>query len=94
MSHMLVTPMVETTRKPNGEPRWCFRCRSVQPFEFVVLTPEVSSWCELDDEREPGEDGRVYWGTGAYYSPTRKIECATCHLEDGDCFPGTWREWE
>jgi hypothetical protein len=30
----------------------------------------------------------------SYYGPTPHIECATCGKWDGDCFPGTAREWE
>lgn len=29
----------------------------------------------------------------SYYGPTRQIECTHCHTTDGDCFPGTEREW-
>lgn len=28
----------------------------------------------------------------SYYGPHCTIECAHGHT-DGDCFPGTWREW-
>lgn len=30
----------------------------------------------------------------SYYGPTPAVECATCHLIDGDLFPGNYREWE
>lgn len=30
----------------------------------------------------------------SYYGPTPRVECATCHLTDGDLFPGNNREWE
>lgn len=30
----------------------------------------------------------------SYYGPSASVECATCHTEDGDCFPGTSRECE
>lgn len=29
----------------------------------------------------------------SYYGPTPRIECATCHVIDGDLFPGREREW-
>jgi hypothetical protein len=29
----------------------------------------------------------------SYYGPTPHVECATCGTYDGDCFPGTEREW-
>lgn len=32
------------TRELDGEPRWCFRCRCVRPFEFVVSYPRSTSW--------------------------------------------------
>jgi hypothetical protein len=72
MIHVLHTPMEEVTREPNGEPRYCFRCRKVQPFAYVVSRP-------ID---------RM-----SYYGPSARIECAACHLVDGDMFPGRWREW-
>jgi hypothetical protein len=31
--------LVETYRRPDGEPRWCFRCRSKQQFDYVVRMP-------------------------------------------------------
>lgn len=64
--------MREVVRRPDGEPRWCFRCRKVRVFEYVVLAPVGIS----------------------YYGPTPAIECGTCHLMDGDLFPGRSREWE
>ena len=30
----------------------------------------------------------------SYYGPNPGVECATCHLRDGDLFPGRYREWE
>ncbi|MGC5249641.1 hypothetical protein ACPXB3_22285 [Gordonia sp. DT219] len=30
----------------------------------------------------------------SYYGPNTRIECGTCHLTDGDLFPGRSREWE
>lgn len=58
--------------------RWCFRCRKRREFFYVQSNPIVT---HPDD-------------TATYYGPTFKIECSHCHTEDGDCFPGTWREWE
>jgi hypothetical protein len=29
----------------------------------------------------------------SYYGPTSSIECATCHTDDSDLFPGREREW-
>ena len=57
--------------------RWCFVCRKRRAFERVVSRPVVTS---LDD-------------TGAWYGPTTDIACASCRTVDGDCFPGTEREW-
>lgn len=31
---------------------------------------------------------------GWYWGPTARVECEKCHTVDGDCFPGTYREWE
>ena len=30
----------------------------------------------------------------SWYDPNPGVECATCHLRDGDLFPGRYREWE
>jgi hypothetical protein len=30
----------------------------------------------------------------SWYGPTPHVECSVCRLVDGDCFPGTGREWE
>jgi hypothetical protein len=39
--------MEETFRRPDGE-RWCFRCKSRRPFDYVVNSPvedrENPSW--------------------------------------------------
>lgn len=61
----------EVVRRADGAERWCFRCRAIRRFEYVVLAPVEPS----------------------YYGPTPRIECATCHLIDGDLFPGRYREW-
>lgn len=29
----------------------------------------------------------------SYYGPSDHIECTFCKTTDGDCFPGTEREW-
>lgn len=29
----------------------------------------------------------------SYYGPSVWIECGSCHLTDGDLFPGRYREW-
>lgn len=91
--HLLHTPMTETYRRTDGEGRWCFRCRCKRPFEYVITSPIVSCWCPIDGRQDDGE-GVVEWSTGAWYGPSTHIECAVCHLVDGDCFPGRWREWE
>ena len=30
----------------------------------------------------------------SYYGPDVDVKCGNCKLSDGDCFPGTFREWE
>lgn len=30
----------------------------------------------------------------SYYGPNPSIRCSVCNLDDGDCFPGSSREWE
>jgi hypothetical protein len=71
--------MVEYWRKPYGE-RWCFTCRKRRQFENVRDIPFVPENPTIDD---------MPW-----YGPTDHIECSVCKTWDGDCFPGTSREWE
>lgn len=75
--HICWEPQEETYRRPDGT-RWCFTCRSRQPFDYVVMSP-------VEDRDDPD--------TWSYYGPTPHIECATCHTHDGDVFPGCSREW-
>lgn len=67
-------PMEETARRPDGETRWCFKCRARRDFFQVIHSPTT-------------EEG-WWWG------PVNSIRCGTCNKADGDCFPGTYREWE
>lgn len=30
----------------------------------------------------------------SYYGPNPSVRCMNCNTNDGDCFPGTSREWE
>lgn len=30
----------------------------------------------------------------SYYGPNPSIQCGHCKTDDGDCFPGTSREWD
>ena len=69
--HILHTPLKEVAAFSEGE-RYCFRCRTRQPFMRVVLVTREMS----------------------YYGPTREVRCCVCDELNGDCFPGTWREWK
>lgn len=86
VTHILHTPMEEVRREAEGE-RWCFKCRKRREFVRVVTTPITVFWCDLKTRK-------IESNTGAWYGPSARIECDTCHLVDGDCFPGTYREWE
>lgn len=71
--HICRGPAMErVVDKPDGEPRWCFKCRSRQPFRYTVDAPTEPS----------------------YYGPNPSIRCGHCGTDDGDCFPGTAREWD
>jgi hypothetical protein len=93
--HVLSTPMVEVTRKPyqEGAERWCFTCRKRVPFHLVITQPIVMCWCPLDEPRREDGEGEVIFNSGAYYGPTFAVRCTACNTCDGDCFPGTYREW-
>ena len=49
-------PTEEIRRENNGEPRWCFRCRKVRVFEFIVRRP-------IDPESYYGPHWGIYCGT-------------------------------
>lgn len=87
--HILRTPMEEVHRSPlhDGEPRFCFHCRKRRVFDFVVDRPIniAMDWYWPTDEELMDHE--------SYYGPSRRIECTSCHTTDGDCFPGTSREW-
>ncbi len=34
----------EVQRRPHGEERWCFQCRTYRPFELVVMAPVEMSY--------------------------------------------------
>ena len=84
--HILwIGPHEEVIRRPyrDGSERFCFHCRKRQVFEYVVLSPVFDHTLPVNE-----------WPTDAYYGPIRKVECSVCKTQDGDKFPGTWREWE
>jgi hypothetical protein len=93
--HILHTPMTEVSRDPyrDGEERWCFQCRKRRPFELVITEPIVMCWCRIDGPRREDGEGEVVFNSGAYYGPTPQVMCTKCKTVDGDCFPGTYREW-
>lgn len=42
--HVLWTePHEEVSRTPDGEPRYCYTCRTARPFEHVVMAPVAPS---------------------------------------------------
>lgn len=79
--HILHIPSEDVVRRPDGV-RWCFTCRKRCEFVFVQSNPVVDPDRPLEDQ------------TAAWYGPSFHVECGTCGTWDGDCFPGTYREWE
>ena len=77
MSSHILITPMEEVVRRTHGERWCFRCRTRREFWFVLERPIVTS---IDDP-------------GVYYGPTPHIECSACQTWDGDCFPGTSREW-
>ncbi len=49
-------PMEEISRKPDGD-RWCFRCRKVRAFDFVVDAPVEPSYYEPNPSVRCGSCG-------------------------------------
>lgn len=54
--HINFGPPMETIKdEPNGEPRWCFTCRKVREFRFIVRAPTEISYY--------GPEGDIKCGT-------------------------------
>lgn len=101
-----VGPHKETYRQDHRSPRWCFLCRDIRVFEYVIMSPiDTTTWVFVGDflshvhidDPDEHDSGHAYtvvvdWEPN-YYGPIHHIECTTCHTVDGDCFPGTQREW-
>lgn len=77
-------------------------CAEVSPGVHICHTPmkEVTAralgerWCFVCRKRRPfmllvSEPIGL-----SYYGPTKEVRCCTCDTVDGDCFPGTEREWD
>jgi hypothetical protein len=77
MTFHILYTPMEEVRRQSVGERWCFACCKRREFAHVVSRPIVTS---IDD-------------TGAWYGPTHEIVCPVCKTVDGDCFPGTEREW-
>jgi hypothetical protein len=61
----------------------------------VLRRPDGERWCFVCRKRRDFEYVlRAPVDPESWYGPTPDIQCASCHTSDGDCFPGTWREWE
>lgn len=64
-----------------------------EPLEEIVRKQLGERWCFVCRKRRPFVY-LVYRPIGlSYYGPHREVECDHCHTTDGDCFPGTVREW-
>lgn len=59
-----------------------------------VRRPDGERWCfRCRTHRQFEYVVKVPVGE-SYYGPYQYIECGTCHLLDGDLFPGRFREWD
>lgn len=65
-----------------------------EPHEEVLRKPNGEErWCFTCRKRRVFEFVVLAPIELSYYGPIRRIECTVCKTVDGDCFPGTEREW-
>ena len=51
--------MAEVHRRPHGEPRWCFHCRTRRDHVYVVLATVEPSYYDPTPQIQCGTCGRV-----------------------------------
>ena len=64
-----------------------------EPLEKIVRKQLGQRWCFVCRKRRTFSLVVMAPVALSYYGPHREIECDHCHTTDGDCFPGTVREW-
>ena len=79
--HILHTPMTLAKRTTLDGERWCFTCRKRRVFVHDVFTAVIDPDVPIEAQ------------AGAWYGPSHEIRCTECGEVDGDCFPGTERDW-
>ena len=77
--HICRGPAMEEVRRRPDREAWCFICRKRRQFERVVTAPVMP--------KKPTKHNLPWYG------PSTHIECGTCKTWDGDCFPGSGRDW-
>jgi hypothetical protein len=66
--------MEEASRTPMGV-KWCFKCRSRNEFQWIVIAPVI-------DWNNEASIAAAYWG------PVAHSECGRCKKHGGELFPG------
>jgi hypothetical protein len=61
--------------------------------EEVGRRPDGERWCFVCRKRREFEHVVLYPVGLSWYGQTDQIKCTVCRTVDGDCFPGTEREW-
>ena len=64
------------------------------PMKEVSARSLGERWCFRCRKRRPFMQVVSVTREPSYYGPTREVRCCVCDTVDGDCFPGTWREWD
>lgn len=64
-----------------------------EPLREVFRKPDGERWCFVCRKRQAFEHVCKAPVGLSYYGPHQQIECTVCKTVDGDCFPGTIREW-
>jgi hypothetical protein len=61
---------------------------------YVVFRESLGErWCFVCRKRRAFEHVRKAPIAMSYYGPFDQVECTSCRTVDGDCFPGSGREW-
>lgn len=63
------------------------------PMEEIARRSEGERWCFVCRKRREFEHVITATIEPSYYGPNHRIECTVCKTTDGDCFPGSEREW-
>jgi len=68
-------PTMEEASRTSMGVKWCFKCRTRNEFQWVVMSPVI-------DWNDEASIAAAMWG------PTAYSECGNCKRHAGELFPG------